>query len=107
MVLRGSRILRLEEGGPVVGLFRPARFTQGTFQIERGDTLAGFTDGISEAMNALDDEWGEDALGVFLQAHAGETARELIPKIVAAADAFAAGTPQHDDMTLVVVRFLQ
>ena len=33
-------------------------------------------------------------------------ARELIPKIVAAADAFAGGFPQHDDMTLIVVRFL-
>jgi len=106
MVLRGDQILRLEDGGPVVGLFRPARFAQGVFQIERGDVMVGFTDGISEAMNAADEEWGEDALGVFLQAHAGDTARELIPKIVAGADAFANGHPQHDDMTLVVVRFL-
>ena len=106
MVLRGGRILKLEDGGPVVGLFRAARFTQGTFQIERGDILVGFTDGISEAMNSADEEWGEDALGAFLQAHAESTARELIPKIVAAADTFAGGFPQHDDMTLIVVRFL-
>ncbi|MFN0106457.1 MAG: SpoIIE family protein phosphatase [Bryobacteraceae bacterium] len=106
MVLRGSRILRLEDGGPVVGLFRPARFTQGTFQVERGDVLVGFTDGVSEAMNAADEEWGEDSLGAFLQANGADTARDMIPKIMAAADAFAAGAPQHDDMTLVVVRFL-
>jgi len=106
MVLRGDQILRLEEGGPVVGLFGPARFTQGIFQVEAGDVLVGFTDGISEAMNSADDEWGEEALGVFLQQHRGDTARELIPKIVAAADAFANGAPQHDDMTLIVVRFL-
>jgi sigma-B regulation protein RsbU (phosphoserine phosphatase) len=106
MVLRGTEILRLEEGGPVVGLFRPARFTQGMFQVEPGDVLVGFTDGVSEAMNAADEEWGEDALGVLLHANGDNTARELIPKIMAAADSFAAGAPQHDDMTLIVVRFL-
>jgi len=106
MVLRGAEILRLEEGGPVVGLFRPARFTQGTFQVRPGDVMVGFTDGISEAMNAADEEWGEDALGIFLQSCGGDTAREMIPKIVAGADAFANGHPQHDDMTLIVVRFL-
>jgi len=106
MVRRGDRIHRLEDGGPVVGLFRAARFAHGTFQIEPGDVLIGFTDGISEAMNAADEEWGEDALGAFLLMHRGDTARELIPKIESAADAFAAGFPQHDDMTIVVVRFL-
>jgi sigma-B regulation protein RsbU (phosphoserine phosphatase) len=106
MILRGSEIYRLEDGGPVVGLFRPGRFVQGTFQVQNGDVLVGFTDGISEAMNAADEEWGEDALGAFLQTCAGDTAREMIPKIVAAADRFADGFPQHDDMTLIVVRFL-
>ncbi|MBI2689985.1 MAG: SpoIIE family protein phosphatase [Acidobacteria bacterium] len=106
MIVRGDTVLRLEDGGPVVGLFRPARFTQGRMAIERGDVLVGFTDGVSEAMNALDEEWGEDALGRFLLANRDAAARELIPKIVAAADAFADGTPQHDDMTLIVVRFL-
>jgi serine phosphatase RsbU (regulator of sigma subunit) len=66
----------------------------------------GFTDGISEAMNAADEEWGEDALGVFLQSHKEDTVRDIIPKIVTAADGFANGHPQHDDMTLIAVRFL-
>jgi sigma-B regulation protein RsbU (phosphoserine phosphatase) len=106
MVVRGEQVLRLEDGGPVVGLFRAARYDQGTFVVERGDLLVGFTDGISEAMNAADDEWGEEELARFLQSKVGLTARELIPEIVQAADAFAAGAPQHDDMTLIVVRFL-
>jgi sigma-B regulation protein RsbU (phosphoserine phosphatase) len=105
-VLRGDSIHRLEDGGPVVGLFRPARFTHGTFAIEPGDLLVGFTDGISEAMNAADEEWGEEALGEFLQAHKGDAVRDIIPKIVTAADGFANGHPQHDDMTLIAVRFL-
>ena len=106
MVLRGDSTLRLEDGGPVVGQFRAARFVQGRFQLERGDVFVGFTDGISEAMNAADEEWGEEALGLFLQTCRADPAREMIPKIVSAADAFAGGFPQHDDMTLIVVRFL-
>lgn len=106
MVVRGESILRLEDGGPVVGLFRPARFSQGSVRIEPGDVLVGFTDGVSEAMDAADEEWGEEALGEFLLKNPGATARELIPRIMAAADAFVKGAPQHDDMTLVVVRFL-
>ncbi len=106
MVLRGDAIHRLEEGGPVVGLFRPAKFQQGTFPIEPGDVLVGFTDGVSEAMNPDDEEWSEESLGSFLQTIPGATARQMIPRIMDAADAFASGAPQHDDMTLIVVRFL-
>jgi len=106
MVVRGKEIFRLEEGGPVVGLFRPASYTQGEFQFLPGDVLVGFTDGVSEAMNAADEEWGEEELGKLLCATGAADARALLPEIMTAADAFAAGAPQHDDMTLIAVRFI-
>jgi sigma-B regulation protein RsbU (phosphoserine phosphatase) len=105
MILRGNEILRLDAGGPVVGLFRPGRYTQGSIRIEPCDVLVGFTDGISEAMNAADEEWGEDAMAAFLWSVRDLSARQMIPKILEAADAFAAGHPQHDDMTVIVIRF--
>lgn len=106
MVMRGSEVLRLETGGPVVGLFRPSQFTQGTFQALRGDVFVGFTDGVSEAMDAREEEWGEESLEAFLRANHQGTARELILQVMAAADAYSKGAPQHDDMTLVVARVL-
>ena len=73
--------------------------------LEQGDVLVAFTDGISEAMNADDEEWGEERLieAVDVGTRAGADG-ELIGRIMAAADAFVGGAPQHDDMTLVVAR---
>jgi serine phosphatase RsbU (regulator of sigma subunit) len=55
-------------------------------------------------MNAAEDEWGEDRMIAEAQAHANLNAVELMQRLFRAADAFAAGAPQHDDMTLVVLR---
>jgi sigma-B regulation protein RsbU (phosphoserine phosphatase) len=104
MILRGGRWIHLAEGGPVVGLFGPAHYVQARVQFEQGDLLVGFTDGISEAMNAADEEWGEDQLAALVERLRDQPVAELIPAIVAGADAFAAGAPQHDDMTVVLLR---
>ena len=81
-----------------------AVYKEQTLQLLPGDILLAFTDGISEAMNAAEDEWGEDRMIAEAQAHANLNASELMQRLFHAADAFAAGAPQHDDMTLVVLR---
>ena len=73
-------------------------------KVSKGDELVIFTDGVSEAMNRNLEEWGEQRLAETVRASTVRTAPDLIAQIMAAADAFAAGAPQHDDMTLVVVR---
>ena len=65
-----------------------------------------FTDGVSESINTRDEEWGEDRLIEFAKTCHGLPAFEALTRILAAAGAFAAGAPQHDDMTLVVLRVL-
>jgi sigma-B regulation protein RsbU (phosphoserine phosphatase) len=103
----GWEIRRLETGGPVVGLLRVAPYQQASFALERGDLLVCFTDGVSEAMNPLDEEWGEDHLIAAAQACDGLDAADMVTRIIAAADRFAGGAPQHDDMTLVILRVLE
>ena len=98
------QVFRLGDGGPVVGLLAGAAYGQQMLQLLPGDILLAFTDGISEAMNATEDEWGEDRMIAEAQAHAELNAAELMQHLFRAADAFAAGAPQHDDMTLVVLR---
>jgi serine phosphatase RsbU (regulator of sigma subunit)/dihydrofolate reductase len=98
------RVFRLGDGGPVIGLLAGAVYKEQTLQLLPGDILLAFTDGISEAMNAAEDEWGEDRMIAEAQAHADLNAAELMQRLFRAADAFAAGAPQHDDMTLVVLR---
>ncbi len=106
VALRGSDAIPLDIGGPPVGLFREAQYEQAEAQLETGDLLVFFTDGISEAENAANEEWGQDALFATARACGGILPVEIIARIMQAADAFAAGAPQHDDMTLVVARVL-
>ena len=106
MVIRGVDVLRLEEGGPVVGLFKPARYSQASIQLQSGDVVALFTDGISEAMNDADEEWGEERLIDSIRAVKDRSALEMIECIVRDADGFVAGAPQHDDMTVMIVKLM-
>ena len=55
---------------------------------------------------ARGEEWGEDRLIQFAKTCQGLSALEEMTQILGAADAFAAGTSQHDDMTLVVLHVL-
>ena len=111
MLFRGSHngheVLRLGAGGPPIGLMDGSVYQQGTITLEPGDVLVGYTDGISEAMNRADEEWGEDRLTDAIRSNRSAPARELIDRIMQAADAFVADAPQYDDMTTIVVRVAQ
>jgi phosphoserine phosphatase RsbU/P len=99
-----THVIRLDTGGPVVGMFRESPYQQASLTLEPGDILIGFTDGVSEAMNIQDEEWGEERLLPALKACANRKAAEMIPSVMDAADRFVDGAPQHDDMTLVVMK---
>jgi len=97
-------ILRLDPSGPVIGLMRECAFVEQRVAVESGDVLVAFTDGVSEAMNAAGDEWGEDRLIAAVARHRALPARELLARIMREVDAFVGGARQHDDMTLVAIR---
>ncbi len=98
----------LTDGGPVVGMLPPmlVSYSQGEIELKQGDLIVGFTDGISEAMNPKEEEWGEDALLAKLKTILDLTPTEINDECVAAADRFADGAKQHDDMTMIVLRVL-
>lgn len=99
-----GQIFRLEEGGTVIGVFRDAPYMEGSLQLGPGDTLVAFTDGISEAMTTADDEFGEQRLVEAIRECGTRWAADMISFILKRVDAFTSGAPQHDDMTLVIVR---
>lgn len=109
-LLRGGQDepILLTDGGPVVGMLPPmlVKYSQGEIQLKPGDLIVGFTDGISEAMNPKDEEWGEEALLAKLQTILDKSPTEIHDACVAGADAFANGAKQHDDMTMIAVRVL-
>ena len=104
---RGEAGLQLEPTGTVVGLLEGATYEQASVPMRAGDTLLAFTDGISEAMTAEDEEWGEERMigaaeALLAEPDCTRTAQQLMECLLAQADGFTAGAPQHDDMTLVV-----
>ncbi len=101
---RDADLLRLDEGGSVVGLMRSGSWAQGEVKLETGDLLVAFTDGVSEAMNAADEEWGEDGLIGAVRTTWSAPSQAILDRVMASADAFVAGAPQHDDMTLIIMR---
>jgi sigma-B regulation protein RsbU (phosphoserine phosphatase) len=111
MVLRRNgegqwEVIRLETGGPVVGLLPKAPYLQGRVQLKENDLFVGFTDGITEAMNGADEEWGEERMIAMLERCDGDDAAGIAKAVIAAADAFVAGAPQHDDMTVLTMRVM-
>ncbi len=88
----------------MVGLLGPAQYSQGIVTLQHGDTMVLFTDGVSETMNNEDDEFDEERLIAAVRGGAGLKPPELIDRVFEACDEFAAGAPQHDDMTMVVVK---
>jgi sigma-B regulation protein RsbU (phosphoserine phosphatase) len=102
----GCEILRLEEGGPVVGLMPEASYQQCVLTMEPEDVLIGYTDGISEAMDPQDEEWGEDRMIAKAMGCLHLSAQQILNSLLEAADRFASGAPQHDDMTLVLMKIL-
>ena len=105
----GIDVIKLEVGGTVVGMLPSmvVHYEQGDVQLEIGDLLVGFTDGISEAMNPLEEEWGEDALLEELKTLDDKPSEEILRQIVSSADKFADGAKQHDDMTMIVVHVVE
>jgi sigma-B regulation protein RsbU (phosphoserine phosphatase) len=97
-------ILRLEADGPVVGLLPFAPYTEQSLTLAPGDLLLLYTDGISEAMTDDDEEWGEERMIASTQLCRDKTANAALKDLFRDVDAFTAGAPQHDDMTVLVLK---
>jgi sigma-B regulation protein RsbU (phosphoserine phosphatase) len=98
--------LRLEEGGTVIGLFPDSPFKEAEIELQSGDILVAFTDGVSEAMNHAEEEFDEERLMEAIRNCPARSAAGISSHILERVDAFTAGADQHDDMTIVIIRLL-
>ncbi len=102
VVRRDGSHERLRQGGIVLGVFANQTFKSDVTQLQSGDRLVLYTDGVTEACNSEDEEFGEDRLLQVLQENAAAPAVEIQKKILQSAAQFSHGTWQ-DDATLLVV----
>ena len=105
VLLRGGNTQELATGGPVVGLFRDLTYEQATVELQPGDWLVAYTDGLTEVENSYEEEYGNERLIAFLERHADSAGPEqLIEAVMAELQQWAPGVEQSDDRTLLVAR---
>lgn len=99
---RDETILRLDEGGAVLGVFPNAVYQQGEVNLAPGDRLLLFTDGVSEAQNSDAQEFGEERLIQLLMKSRNLGSADLQEKLIATVAEFCGGN-FHDDVTMIVM----
>ena len=106
LVLRASgATVPLVSTGTPLGLLPLAEpYGEAIDRLHPGDTLVLFSDGVTEAQNAADEEFGEERLAAILRGASGLPVAALIDRVFAAIDEFAGAAPQFDDITMLVVR---
>ncbi len=95
---------RLETGGTVLGVVEDFSYDQETVKLNPGDVLVVFSDGITEAFDTNDNQFGEKQLAEVIVAHRQEPAESITNHIVDAVRRHAGAAPQADDLTLVVIK---
>jgi sigma-B regulation protein RsbU (phosphoserine phosphatase) len=97
-------IERLDVGGLPLGIQAEAKYESASVTLAPGDWLIIFTDGLVEAVNANNEDFDEPRLLSTLEAGVSNTPKELLDRLMAALDLFVGSTPQHDDITCLIVK---
>ena len=97
-------IEHLSTGGLPIGILADTVYEAGTTRMNAGDWLMIFTDGVVEAFNAQGKEYAEPRLIQVLQGNANRAPAELLRSLLADLDTYVGNTPQHDDMTCLLVK---
>jgi sigma-B regulation protein RsbU (phosphoserine phosphatase) len=94
-------------GGIALGFMRDHPFASGSIQLQPGDTLVLYTDGVNEAMNNERKQFGAPTIAEALCAcPRAATARDISTLLMQRVQAFVAGASQSDDITLLLLRYL-
>lgn len=99
-----KKITRLTKGGTVLGFLEDYQFEEDSIKLNAGDTVIIYSDGITEALNKQNEEFGEDRLLTILTENMKSTADTLIEKVFNAIKTFVNDMPQSDDITIVVIK---
>jgi sigma-B regulation protein RsbU (phosphoserine phosphatase) len=101
---RASAVTALDATGPALGLFAEARFEETPLALERGNTLALFTDGVYEALDADDLEFGMERVAALLATMSAASAAEQAAALLEAVRRHRGSRQGQDDVTVMVIR---
>ena len=103
VIRRDGSIIWLETGGPPVGMFPDFTYEQSAVQLNPGDLVLAYTDGVIEAVNPDGEEWGVEGLRRAAAESKSQCADDMVHEILASMDEFSRGR-QTDDAAVLVLR---
>ena len=105
MLIGRRGVRRLEEGGLILGVFEEVTYDQGQVTLDPGDVIVVFSDGVSEALSAENEEFGEARLQGLLDHDFAVEPEVMLDRVLEAVRVFTRGAVQNDDVTAMVVRY--
>ncbi|HUO17850.1 MAG TPA: PP2C family protein-serine/threonine phosphatase [Verrucomicrobiae bacterium] len=102
-----GQIERLDVGGLPFGIMPESTYQAATVTLAPGDWLIIFTDGLIEAENTYQQEFGETRVLAELEAGRSGTPAEMLHRLMASVDLFVGNTPQHDDVTCMLLKSVE
>jgi serine phosphatase RsbU (regulator of sigma subunit)/ABC-type antimicrobial peptide transport system permease subunit len=97
-------IEELTTGGTIIGMFAQSTYEEGTVHLHPGDLLIAFTDGVPEALDPKEEEFGEERLKEILRAVAHLPVDEMAARIVSELKRWISDAAQYDDMTFILMK---
>ena len=106
LVRSGGDVELLAEGGMVLGFFDPTEYGEGIAELQPGDVLVVFSDGVTETWSADGEEFGDGRLAELVVRERARGSQELQGALLNELDAFSSGTKATDDRTVIVIKRL-
>jgi serine phosphatase RsbU (regulator of sigma subunit) len=103
MMMNNGNTQLLNRTGTPIGIFEEAAWEQAQVQFNSGDSLVIYTDGVIDAQNQNEEHYGETRLLDCVQSKGGKSAASYLQGILDDVHSFAGGSPQFDDITLMVL----
>jgi sigma-B regulation protein RsbU (phosphoserine phosphatase) len=101
--IRANTLETVRPGGPALGVLQDVQFEEQVVRLDAHDALVVFSDGVSEAMNADRDFYGEERLAGVLARGPYPNAQALAAAVLDDVTSFVGTAPWHDDVSLIVV----
>jgi sigma-B regulation protein RsbU (phosphoserine phosphatase) len=105
MIVGGEKSFEMEPSGLPLGLFSDSNFVSSGVKLEPGETLLLFTDGVTEANDEQEVEYGTERLRASINGSAVGHPTDILQTSVDSVAAFRGGAPRNDDLTMLAVKF--
>jgi sigma-B regulation protein RsbU (phosphoserine phosphatase) len=104
LTVGGAQVEKMERGGAALGILHSTTFTEQRAELQKGDSLFVYSDGLTEARNEAGEYFGEGRLLDLLPQLAGLSAQEIGERVLSEADRFVGEAKRNDDLSIVILR---